>query len=72
MFLVFQRKLLLADKTKIIQFVLFFLAETNKKSVSSFISVLLSNVLDNCQTSDHISSTNLLNSCSVDLETAGE
>ena len=54
MFLVFQRKLLLVDKTKVVQFVLFYLADTNKKSVSSFISVLLSNVLDHCHAEDDL------------------
>lgn len=64
-FLVFQKKLLLANKTKMIQFILFYVAETSKKTASMFVSLLLANVLNtelNATNQAYINSTFYLSS----------
>jgi hypothetical protein len=46
-FLVFQSKILPIKTTKLIQFIVFAIAESSKARSSSFISFLLGNVFDN-------------------------
>ena len=44
--MVFQKRILLVSKTKVIQFMLFYAAEADRMAASVFVSLLFANVLD--------------------------
>ena len=46
LFQIFQNKILPIKSTKLIQYLVFYLAESDKKMSSSFSSLLLANILD--------------------------